>query len=316
MSFRYFVIGAGSIGTRHFNNLKMLGVDVVHVPWRSMKRDTFLSALHAARGNAGVVIATATKIRLPLITEIAATGASLYIEKPIAFHAADIQSIFTLPDEIQRRSMSGFMMRYHPLIQHLATRPISNLFRAQIEIGHDVTQWRENWTFADSYAADPDGGGVLLDLCHEIDLAHLMCGALDLRTVDSTHHPAFQGVDIHSHLTLTSPTGTTATVSMDYLAPKLIRRGRLVGLDAQIDYDLTQNQMTTITASGTKSEKFPLERNDMFIAIMRDFIALSQGREPENPIAPRLDRTRDVCHLIAQAWAARRFTGQLEARLT
>ena len=316
MSFHFYVIGAGSIGTRHFNNLTALGVDVTHLPWRGLHYDALITSLTQAKGNAGVVIATATKIRLPLIRDIAATGAALYIEKPLAYRATDVATIFDLPIEIQHRSVAGFMMRYNPLIQHLAQHKMPNLFRAQFEIGHDVTQWRQNWTFAGSYAADPDGGGVLLDLCHEIDLAMLLCDGLLLNAVTSVAHPEFDHVDIQSHLTLTSDAGTISTVAMDYLAPKMIRRGSLVGLDHQYDYDLMTQRLTITTLGEHQQMTFPLDRNDMFMGIMADFIALAQGHTPKNPIAPRLDSTRKVCHMIAQAWESRHFSGTLKARLT
>ena len=141
--------------------------------------------LRPASGQAGVVIATATKVRLPLITECAKAGAALYIEKPVAYRTDDIQKIFDLPPATLERSVAGFMMRYHPMVQKLMVTPVKNIFRASFEIGHDVTQWRQNWTFADSYAADPEGGGVLLDLCHEIDLACLLCGHAPLSGVRS-----------------------------------------------------------------------------------------------------------------------------------
>ena len=316
MRFKYYVIGAGSIGTRHFNNLKELGQDVISLSWRGIDMDTLLHDLRAAQGQAGVVIATATKIRMPLIRDIADTGAALYIEKPVAYHPADVDAIFSLPLDIQMRSMAGFMMRYHPMVDYIRTAAPKHMFRAGLEIGHDVTQWRQNWTFADSYAADPDGGGVLLDLCHEIDLAHLFCGDLSLDTVRSTNHPDFPKVDIQSHLTLTSDRGVIANVSMDYLAPKLIRRGHLIGITAQLDYDLTQNTVCMTTATGVDRHEFAFERNEMFLGIMRDFIALSQGNSASNPIAPRLDLTKEVCHLISNAWASRTFSGQLRANLT
>ena len=82
MSFRYFVIGSGSIGRRHAENLTTLGAEITHYGWRGIDLDAALSEIAACNGQAGVVIATATKVRLPLITECAKTGAALYIENP------------------------------------------------------------------------------------------------------------------------------------------------------------------------------------------------------------------------------------------
>ena len=316
MSFRYFVIGSGSIGRRHADNLNALGANVTHYGWRGIDLETVISEIAACHGQAGVVIATATKIRLPLITECAKAGAALYIEKPVAYRTKDVEHIFDLPKATLERSVAGFMMRYHPMVRRLFDSPVSDIFRASFEIGHDVTQWRQNWTFADSYAADPDGGGVLLDLCHEIDLAYLLCGAAPLSTVTSLEHPDFVGVDIASTLDFTSPDGRNIRVAMDYLAPSLIRRGHIVGLDQEIEYDIANANLTHVTKDARVAHNSDQERNAMFLDFMSDFMALAQGKEPENPHIPRLDRVKNVCHVIAQAWEMREFTGQLKANLT
>jgi len=316
MSFRYFVIGSGSIGQRHADNLRALGADVTHYGWRGIDLDAVISDIAACREKAGVVIATATKVRLPLILECAKAGAALYIEKPVAYRMNDVAQLFDLPTATLERSVAGFMMRYHPMVQRLLKTQIPHIFRASFEIGHDVTQWRQNWTFADSYAADPDGGGVLLDLCHEIDLAFLLCGVAPLSSVTSIEHPKFAGVDIATTLDFKSSDGRNIHVAMDYLAPSLIRRGNIVGLNQQIEYDIANSVLNNITPNDRVTEHFGQERNAMFLDFMADFMALAEGQETTNPHIPRLDRVKDVCHVIAKAWEMREFTGQLRANLT
>jgi len=316
MSFRYFVIGSGSIGRRHADNLTSLGAEVTHYGWRGIDLDATLSEIAACNGQAGVVIATATKVRLPLITECAKAGAALYVEKPVAYRTDDVQKIFALPPATLERSVAGFMMRYHPMVRKLMDTPVKNIFRASFEIGHDVTQWRQNWTFADSYAADPEGGGVLLDLCHEIDLAYLLCGHVPLSSVRSIEHPEFAGVDIATNLDFTASDGRDIRVSMDYLAPALIRRGHMIGLEQEIEYDIANVNVTHVTADERVTQNLGQERNAMFLDFMSDFMALVEGRETTNPHIPRLDRVKDVCHVIAKAWEMREFTGQLRANLT
>jgi predicted dehydrogenase len=314
--FRYFVIGSGSIGMRHFNNLKSLGADVLLVPWRGIDLLRLSADLKATRGKAGVVIATATRIREELVSICVDAGVAMYIEKPVAYHAEELERIFEIPQNLQERSMAGLMMRYHPVVRYLAEHKPADIFRAHFEIGHNVNQWRSDWCFSKSYASDPEGGGVLLDLCHEIDLAHLFCGEMTLRDVASTSHPDFEGVDIASHLTLSSGTGVHCTVSMDYLAPNLIRRGSMVGLDAQVDYNLANNSLVSTTSDKQESKDFPVERNQMFVDAMSDFIRLAQGEEILlNPIAPRLNSSKEVCRLISQAWCKRDFTGKIKANL-
>tara|TARA_B110000977_G_scaffold201831_1_gene299069 strand:+ start:2897 stop:3847 length:951 start_codon:yes stop_codon:yes gene_type:complete len=316
MSFQYFVIGAGSIGQRHANNLTYLGAQVTHYGWRHLDMEDLLNRIHACNGQVGVIIATATNVRLPLITQCAEAGAALYIEKPVAYRTSDVLQIFRLPKSTLERSVAGFMMRYHPMVKQLLNSPISNIFRASFEIGYNVTKWRQNWTFADSYAANPFGGGVLLDLCHEVDLAYLLCGAVPLSSVTCIQHPDFDGVDIATTIDFSSTDGRNLRVAMDYLAPSLIRRGHIVGLDQEIEYDIANAVLTHITQSDRNKENLGQERNEMFLNFMSDFMALAEGRETTNPYVPRLDRVKDVCHVIASAWEMREFTGQLRAGLS
>ena len=316
MSFRYFVIGSGSIGRRHADNLTALGADVTHYGWRGIDLDLIISKIADCNGQAGVVIATANKVRLPLITHCAKAGAALYVEKPVAYRTGDVQKIFNLPNTTLERSVAGFMMRYHPMVQKLLDTPVNNIFRASFEIGLDVTQWRQNWTFSDSYAADPDGGGVLLDLCHEIDLAYLLCGNAPLSSVKSIEHPDFAGVDIATTLDFVASDGRNIRVAMDYLAPALIRRGHIVGLEQEVEYDIANADVTHVTADKRETQNLEQERNAMFLDFMSDFMALAEGRETTNPYIPRLDRVKDVCHVIATAWELREFTGQIRADLT
>lgn len=315
MTFQYFVVGAGSIGQRHAANLRLLGAKVTLLGWRDIDLVALLRDISKCKGEAGVVIATATCVRMPLIMQCAEVGAALYIEKPIGYRRDALSQIFNLPKATLERSVAGFMLRYHPLVREMLDAPMTNIFRAYFEIGHDVKQWRSNWTFANSYASNLDGGGVLLDLCHEIDLAYLLCGPLPLLSVNSTCHPEFHGVDIASTLDFASNDGRSLRIAMDYLAPTLIRRGSIIGLKNEIGYDLVQGRLSYTSKDEKNTRRYELDRNVMFLNLMSDFVALVEGRDVENPYIPRLDKLQEVSHVIARAWEMRKFTGQLRANL-
>lgn len=316
MAFNYFVIGSGSIGHRHVDNLLALGANVTHHSWRGINLNQLLGDIRSCEGQAAVVIATATKVRLPLILDCAATGAALYIEKPVAYRTSDIAKIFNLDHSILERSVAGFMMRYHPMIEKLFNTKVDGIFRASFEIGHDVTKWRSNWKFADSYAADSNGGGVLLDLCHELDIAYLLCGEAKISSVQSIQHPDFDGVDIASEVNFNAPDGRNFRVVMDYLSPDIIRRGSITGIDVNIDYDIVKNTFVQTTSEKCIQETISLDHNEMFLDFMKDFMALAEGRETRNANIPRLDKIKDICYVIAKAWEMRNFTGKLRANLT
>ena len=312
MGTQYFVVGAGSIGTRHHGNLDALGADVELLGWRGLDLDG-LEARLAAADRAAMVIATATQVRFELIALCARLDVPFYVEKPLAFRLADLDRIYDAAAPVAARSMVGFMMRYHPAFRALVEAPVGAPYGFLLEIGHDVRQWRQNWRFGDSYASEPEGGGVLLDLCHELDMAHCLFPKAGLSAVDSIGHADFPGVDFSTRVTLAQAGGPVGTVAMDYLSPKSLRRVSIRGRDEVVELDLLGPSWERATGDARMSRNWTFERNDMFLGIMADFMALVEGAAPSgNPLMPRLDRVYDSSALIARAWEARAFHGAIE----
>jgi len=305
---RVLVIGSGSIGRRHHDNLRALGAEPRLVSWRETGLD---GACVAMDGAEAVVIATATDIRLPLIEAAAARGLPMYIEKPLAFRPSEVETIAAASAPVAGRSMLGYMMRYHPAVRALAEMDLSDVFQFALTIGHDVTQWRANWRFSDSYAAKADGGGVLLDLCHELDLAVCLFPNVSVTGVECLGHRAFPGVDFASRISLAAQ-GLVGDVSMDYLTPLLHRRSILRGSERMHDFDLAAQLYRVTEATGSRLLDLPLERNAMFLDAMRDFLALVSGGETSgNPLMPRLDLCLGSARLVADAWSKRTFIGEI-----
>lgn len=301
---KVLVIGTGSIGRRHAGNLETLGAEVETLSMRETGLDAAVARLES--GCDAAVIATETQIRLPLIEAAADQGVPLYIEKPLSHDADTLNLIYHAAAPILSRSMVGFMMRYHPAFRLLAESDFSDAYRYTFEIGHDVTQWRENWDFSTSYAARPEGGGVLLDLCHELDMAHCLFPGI-LTDVECLGHVRYPEIDFATQVSRAGP--VQGTVAMDYLAPSAIRRLEIAGSQGRRSLDF----LTGRFLDGAKERILSIERNRMFLDIMSDFLALVAGKPPsEVEFLPRLDLVRASCEEIAQAHARRRFTGHLD----
>ncbi len=312
-SLRILVIGNGSIGRRHQGNLVTLGARAELLPYRALQGGAGLAQLEAAGGRFdGVVIATATQIRTEIVALCAQRGLPFYVEKPLAYRAADLAEIARLAAPLADRSLIGFMMRYHPAMKHLAGLNLSDIYHADFAIGHDVRQWRQNWRFADSYSARPEGGGVLLDLCHEIDMAQVLFPGLKVGRVESLGHAAYPGVDFATRVGMAG--GPVASVTMDYLSPTSLRRIFLRGQRHTVDFDLIAGHYRLATGGVWADLEMPFERNDMFLAAMADFLALVAGNEPKGQAAalPRFDLALGSAAGIVAAYEARQFVGQVE----
>ena len=312
---RYFVIGTGSIGRRHFENLVKLGADVVALPWRGLDLPKLLVEIKKCSGFAGVVLATSSDIRFPLISELANAGAALYIEKPISFLKEDIDRIYQLPNEIKQRSVAGFMMRYHPIVQKILSFRRQKTLVANFYVGHDVQSWREGSVFSESYASKKYGGGVTLDLCHELDLAVLMCGLDRLENVVSLVDERFEAVDVATSITFLGSNSCLVSVGLDYLSPSIIRYGNIVTDDYSLTYDLNANSVRLDDNEICVEDMVCFERNHMFVNLMRDFTLIAEGKVAANPFCPTLDKVEASCRFISDCWEARRFHGNIKTRL-
>ncbi|MXX90545.1 MAG: Gfo/Idh/MocA family oxidoreductase [Boseongicola sp. SB0677_bin_26] len=305
---RYIVIGSGSIGRRHHENIKILGADSTLLPWRGLDMGILEQNLRDA---AGAVIATATDVRIELVKLCASLGTAVYVEKPLAFTSAGLESLLKAAKPVAGRSVAGFMMRYNPAFKALVQDPV-DAFRFSMEVGHDVRRWRQGWSFSGSYAARPHGGGVLLDLCHEIDMVTCLYPGLALGEVACIGHTHFPGVDFATRVSLYRA-GLVGDVAMDYLSPKSVRRLSVRGRNGGLDLDLVSGREIRWQGARETERHWASERNIMFLDLMRDFMALAEGRDTHrNPLLPRLDLVGESSALVARAWEARRFHGETD----
>lgn len=308
---RLLVIGAGSIGRRHHQNLIRLGADSTLVSYREAAGDQ-LSRLLDDNFLVGVVIATATNVRLELISQCAQRNLPVYIEKPVAFTEAELKQVYSLTNSVSSRSMVGYMMRYHPFFKRLADSDLSDVYRFEFTIGHDVTQWRSDWRFADSYASLPQGGGVLLDLCHEPDMVSCLFPEQIPATVNSIGHRDYQGVDFSTVVSYRGDAARQGSVSLDYLSPVSTRKCVMYGSSQVISIDFNALEYSIDNGEKMDTENIAFDRNDMFLDAMTDFLGLIENQQlPAIKHLPRLDLVAASCESIARAWQLREFTGSL-----
>ncbi len=85
------------------------------------------------------------------------------------------------------------------------------------------------------------------------------------------------------------------------------------GTAQEIDFDLIAGRYRLFDGRMDTELQFPMERNDMFLGAMRDFLKLVRGEAiGDGAGVPRLDLVAGTCRAIAAAWQARQFSGRVE----
>jgi predicted dehydrogenase len=274
------IVGFGSIGKRHYEILcKATGVNGVHVvssrPDKSIQ--IFDTIEHAAANHRYdyVVIASSTEKHIEDLTKVTAFFplARVLVEKPL-FHAYQGQ----LPFKTENIFV-GYNLRFHPAIRkfrELCTDP-QKIRYIIFQVGQYLPLWRPERDYRESYSAKRScGGGVLLDLSHEIDL--LICMAGDIAEFNSlvTHNSDLE-IETEDIACIHGKTksDTAFSVSMDYLSCSPTRLITAHLEDRTVKIDLIANALDVTDRTGeTKTFKFGnIPRNSTYELLHKSILS-------------------------------------------
>lgn len=174
------IIGLGSIAKKHIFALKQLNIIAKIYALRSKPNSEALEGVISIYdlNNIDVffdfaIISNPTNLHFKYIELLADKGVNLFIEKP---PISSLENIKILEKTIQESEIITYVacnLRFHPCIQYIKEYLISKTTRINeinIYCGSYLPNWRPNKNFREIYSVNPDmGGGVHLDLYHEID---------------------------------------------------------------------------------------------------------------------------------------------------
>lgn len=298
--------GTGSIGQRHLRNLLASEPDAQPIFLRAGARQDLLSRSVGAIIVSDIfellnyepdAIFISTPSALHGQTLFAAIEANLpvYIEKPVVTLRADLDRvrhlISTQPD---LPSLIGCNLRFLPSLQklhELAQTEIGTIARASFEAGQWLPDWRPAQDHRQSYSASKKkGGGVILDLMHEIDAAEWICGPLNVAAATKVCVPA---LEIESEgaaniLMKTQNSSAVVSINLDYVARKPIRQYRIIGDLGSLTWSLTERSLRLETSGEDQIIECGVSGFDMaqsYKYAMNEFIeAIRSGQQTSNPL--------------------------------
>ncbi|MCF7844245.1 MAG: Gfo/Idh/MocA family oxidoreductase [Kiritimatiellales bacterium] len=282
---KILVSGAGSIGLRHAENLKALGVETVLIsdPNDEIKDKDFSSFEEALKESPEIVfICSPTKHHIPQALEAARSGAHLFIEKPLSYSMNNVNELSDLIKEKNLTAMVGCNMRFHhgpaTVKKLIDENRIGEIQIASIYTGSYLPNWRPNQDYKKSYSADPNQGGVILDCIHEIDLALWYLGPAELKesSIESAKEIGLSDVDGTANLELEHRSGATSKVHLSFTEPEYNRNCTINGKTGVIKWDINEKKVDLFNLEGglVQSYKEPIgfEFNHIYIEEVRHFL--------------------------------------------
>ncbi len=257
------VVGYGSIGKRHKNILENMGNDVLVVTNQNVAENGFFKSLKDAfhENDIGyVVIANRTCDHYQSLLELSDIGYKgfLLVEKPL------FNQVKKIPDLNLEKAFVAANLRFHPVISSLKLAlQEKKIFSIQIYVGQYLPDWRPDTDYKKNYSAiRSQGGGVLRDLCHELDYTTWLAGNWSRLSAIGGKYSALE-IDSDDLFCLLMETTKCPAISiqMNYLDRKL-RREIILNLEgATIKGDLIAS---TLEING-EEKVFSGELNNTYI---------------------------------------------------
>ena len=300
---KVLVLGGGSIGRRHLENLAVLGVSkraVVEID--DEQRGSLVGMAEAfstleeglAWQPSAVVVATPTALHLDQARHCANRGCHLFIEKPLSF---SLEGLDELTREVERRglvTLVGCNMRFHPgpaaLKRLLEEGVVGDVVAARLNAGSYLPLWRPLQDYRQSYSASGRSGGAILDFIHELDAALWLFGPATV--IAAAHRPATAinlDTDGLAEILLQHGSGVLGSVHMNFVQRDYRRNYRVIGSEGSLEWDFGRHAVHHLGPDGTLrviDQDRNWKVNDMYIAEMKHFIdSVTQARPTSCPLA-------------------------------
>lgn len=249
---RALVAGLGSIGRRH---LRLLRAALPEADIRVLRHSGCDEAIDYADGCFArleeacafapdlAVIASPAPFHIATATALAEAGAHLLVEKPVSDSTEGVAELIALCAERGQLFQVGYNLRFLDTLQRfraeLAAGRIGAVHAVRCEIGQYLPGWRPDADYSTAVSAQKAlGGGVLLELSHELDLLRWVFGEVDWLSAWIGRQSALEiDVEDSAMIQIGFASGAVAQLGMDFLRRDTTRTCTALGSEGSLRWD-------------------------------------------------------------------------------
>lgn len=288
---KLLIIGFGSIAKKHVEAINKIDSDATIYALRSNESVTeagihnIYSWSEVPRDVDFIIISNPTSKHAETIKKCVNYNVPLFIEKPVFDRLDESEEILKLVQENNLITYVACNLRFHPAINYIKKEiSLNPPIEYNSYCGSYLPDWRPDKDYRDIYSSKKElGGGVHLDLIHELDYCIYLLGnpnstscylrkksKLDINSIDIAHY-----VLEFYH--------TSAFITLNYYRRDAKREIECVWEDKTWLIDLIQNEITNQDGDIIYSEPFDLM--ETYTAQLRYFIDnISKQKLPENDL--------------------------------
>jgi len=257
---RLAIIGLGSIGKRHLRLISEIRPDIEIIIVRSGYGDacqeekiaikTVYSIADAIKnGVQAAVISSPATLHLEQAMELAQSGVHLLIEKPVSHTSDRVNELLDVIHGSKVKAIVGYVLRYErgaiKFKDWMSSKLTGKILHARIECGSYLPDWRPDQDYQKTVSASSElGGGVLLELSHELDYLHWFFGKpTNVQAQIRNSGTLDINVEDQADLILTSCDGYPITVQLDFNRRYAKRICSVLSTDGELTWNAIEKEV-------------------------------------------------------------------------
>jgi len=325
----FLVIGCGSIGKRHAENLLGLGQRVLIYDKDADKMAALVKAYpdmmpydvksHHIKIDA-FIICTPPNLHIPFAFEGLEHDSHLFIEKPLSHNMDRVDELLHKAEEMNRVVQVGYQLRFNKglkLVKKMISEgKIGKVQTIRAEFGQYLPNWHMDEDYQNLYTAHKDeGGGIILDASHEIDYVCWLINELPRFVVCKADKLSDLNIDCEDTAEIILDfDGILASIHVDMIQKDYVRHCRITGTKGWLLWEYMQgivvlngaimdvNQSNLILRTLLRADIF--YPNQDYLAEMGHFIEsileVKAGNKPLSSISPNIS-VKGVLEIVLKA---------------
>ena len=297
---RVLIIGAGSIGRRHINNLNNLGYEDIavvdisdsnldYIKENFKVKETFndfKDALSSKSYDAAFIL-TPPIYHIPMALELAKKGLDLFIEKPLSHNLEHVDELINVKEDNNLIIMVGYNLRFNlglrDLKSYIEKGTLGKIYYIRAEVGQYLPDWRSWQDYRKSYTAIKElGGGIILDGSHEIDYV-LWLANNKVKEVKTTYDKVSDleiNVEDIAEAILRFENGIIASIHLNMVERGYNRYCKVVGEKGSIKWIFKDDVREFYDGESKKLmvEKYELDQNHSYLDELKHFFYCIENR--------------------------------------
>jgi len=298
MASRIIIVGSGSAGRRHARNLHALGAliecydprqDRLETAFRELPvqaaHTAFEAVLARAKEYAGAVIASPPVFHVEQATAFLKRGIPVLLEKPVSPDLASAEQLAKTVNGSGVPLLLGYTYRWWPpfceLHRRLTAGAIGPIRHARFIMSAHLADWHPWERYQDFFMASREqGGGALLDESHFLDLMVWFFGQPAAISGSVDHLSSLEITTDDNVDAIAEYNGFRVTIHLDLYGRPHDRSVTVVGElgTLQCTFDPNVLRQSGEAAGDWQTTTFQCERNDMFVAVAREFLDVINGQ--------------------------------------